>query len=756
VLQLTGREEEIACLVAEGLTNSEIAERLFISRRTVEGHVERIRNKLGFRSRTLIAAWVSGRRRDGSMSRRTHNMPERLTPLVGREPDVAELTALLKKTRLLTLTGAGGLGKSQLGIELASQTLTTYPHGAYLVELAGVSDPALVANAVLTALRVRETAGEPVLVTLTRWLSTRRLLVVLDNCEHLLAATATLAEGALRAAPGLRILATSREPLRAEGEVVWRVSPLSVPEEYETSPGEVHRHAAVTLFLQRAGRAQPGFLLDTSNAVSIGLLCRRLDGMPLAIELAAACLPALAIQEVVERLDYRFRPLTAGARTALPRHRTLQAAFDWSYGLLSDQERRLLARLSVFAGGFTLEAAEHVCGTSPLNGQDVANLLTSLVDKSLLLVDRKQPDKTRFGLLETIRQYAVERLAEQQEVDSIHRRHLDYFLLLSEQAARGLVGSQQRLWLERLEEDLDNLRTALRWSLGGSVEQGLRLATALGRSRYWLRRRHYSEGRDALSQLLARYPKRDAVRAIGLTSLARILDVVGEESAAYDALDEAVELARSVGDRVALMYSLRAVGLLIGRQGGHLEAISLYGEALELARELQEDREIAGLMNLLATSFLWLDQPAPARQWLDEGLPLAKRVGNPALLCGIIGTAGDLALREGALHEAVGLYREASLMALAVGNEVVLAENLLSMGHIAVVKGQPERALVLAGAADALREDTGTPWDRPSGSSQLNDLVLIAGRSLNPELVSARLLEGRGLSYEQAIVLALE
>jgi predicted ATPase/DNA-binding CsgD family transcriptional regulator len=755
VLRLTSREEEIACLVAEGLTNAEIAERLFISRRTAEGHVEQIRNKLGFRSRTQIAGWVSDRRREGSTAGRTHNLPERLTPLVGREHDLDKLTLLLRQTRLLTLTGAGGLGKSQLAIELATRTLTIYPHGACLVELAAVSDPALVPTAVLAALGVREVAGEPVLVTLTRWLSTRRLLLILDNCEHLLAATAALAEAALRGAPGLRILTTSREPLRAEGEAVWRLSPLAVPEEHETSPADVHRHAAVTMFLERAERAQPGFSLDASNAASIGLLCRRLDGMPLAIELAVACLPALAIQEVVERLDHRFRLLTAGARTALPRHRTLQAAFDWSYGLLSDQERLLLARLSVFAGGFTLEAAEEVCGATPLRGTDVANLLTALVEKSLLLVDRKRPDKTRFGLLETIRQYGAERLAEEKDVESTRARHLDYFLLLSEQAARGLVGREERLWLERLEEDLGNLRTALRWSLSGSLDQGLRLATALGRSRYWLRWRHYSEGRDALAQLVSRYPRRDVLRANGLISLSRILDTVGDESAARAALDEALEIARSVGDPLALMYALRALGLLVGRRGGHAEAISFYSEALELARELQEDREIAGLMNLLATSFLWLDQPAAARQWLHEGLRLARQVGNPALLCATTGTAGELAMREGDLDEAVGLYQEGARLALDLGRDEILAENLLSMGHVALMKGQRERALVLAGAGDALRRDTGTPWDRPSGSSQLDDLVSLAGRGLHSELVSARLLEGRRLSYEQAVALAL-
>jgi predicted ATPase/DNA-binding CsgD family transcriptional regulator len=756
VLRLTSREEEIAQLVAEGLTNSDIAERLFISRRTAEGHVEQIRNKLGFRSRAQIAAWVTDRRRQGSMTWRTHNLPERLTPLVGRDQDLTELTGLLKQTRLLTLSGAGGVGKSQLAIELATQTLTAYPHGALLVELAAVSDPTLVPTAVLAPLGIRETPGEPVLVTLLRWLSARRLLLVLDNCEHLLAPVAALVESALRAAPGLRVLAASREPLRAQGEVVWRVPPLEVPEEDEASPALIGRHAAVTMFLQCAERAQPGFLLDASNAPSIGLLCRRLDGMPLAIELAAACLSALAIQEVVERLDYRFRLLTSGARTALPRHKTLQAAFDWSYGLLADQERRLLARLSVFAGGFSLEAAEQVCGMAPVNDRDIANLLAGLVDKSLVLVDRVRADRTRFGLLETVRQYAAERLAEDKEVDVLHARQLDYFLAHSEQAARGLAGSEQRLWLEQLDEDLDNLRVALRWSQSRDVEHGLRLATALGRSRYWLSRRHYSEGRDALSQLLARYPKRDALRAVGLTSLARIVDVMGEEPAARDALEEAVDLARSAGDRVALMYSVRAVGLLVGRRGNHAEAIAYYSEALELAKELQEDREIAGLMNLLATSYLWLDQLSDTRKWLDQGLPLARKVGNPGLLCGILGTAGELAMKAGALDEATTLFREGTHLAIEIGSEDTLAQALLSMGHLAVMKGHPERALVLAGAGDALLQDAGIPWDRPSGSSQLDDLVSLAGHDLPAELVSARLEEGRGLSLQQTMALFIE
>jgi predicted ATPase/DNA-binding CsgD family transcriptional regulator len=754
VLRLTRREEEIAALIAEGLTNAEIAERLFISRRTAEGHVDHIRDKLGFRSRAQIAAWVSEGRRDGSMPLRKHNLPERLSPLVGREGDLTQLTALLKRTRLLTLSGAGGLGKSQLAIELARHTLVSYPHGARLAELAAVSDPALLPNTVLAALGVGESAGEPVLVTLSRWLATRRLLLVLDNCEHLLPAAAALAEATLRAAPGLRVLATSREPLRAEGEVVWRVSPLGTPGEAESSPADVQRHAAVTVFLQRAAQAQPDFELDGANAAGIGLLCRRLDGMPLAIELAAACMPALAIQEVVERLDYRFRLLTGGSRTALPRHRTLQAAFDWSYGLLGEQERQLFARLSVFAGGFTLAAAEEVCAASPLSGPDIAHLLRHLVDKSLVIVDRTRADSTRFRLLETIRQYAAERLAEEEGVEDAHRFHLRYFLSLAEEAARGLVGPQEKLWMERLEADVDNLRTALRWSLGDNVEHGLRLATALGLGRYWLRWRHYSEGRDTLRRLLARYPRRDVLRANALTSLARILDTIGEVSEASTVLEEAVEIARTAGDRVALMHSIRAAGLLVGRRGGHVQAISLYQEALELARELGDDREIAGLLNCLATSFFWLDQPAAARQWLREGLPLARLVGNPSLLCATVGTAGELARREGSLDEAVDLYRESAHLALELGNEDMLAEALVCMGHVEVTMGRPEVALVLAGAADALRQQNGTSWDSPSGSSELDELLRHGGRGLPRELADARFREGRALSRDQVIGLA--
>lgn len=752
----TRREEEIAALVAEGLTNAEIGERLFISRRTVEGHVEQIRNKLGFRSRSQIAAWVSDMDRGGRTATRKHNLPERLTPLVGREEVLAVLSALSRRTRLLTLTGAGGCGKSRLAIELAAQTLGSYPHGARLVELAAVSDPALVPNAAVAGLGVKETAGDAVLVSLMRWLSTRRLLLVLDNCEHLLPASAALAEVLLRAAPGLRILATSREPLRAEGEVVWRVPSLGVPEELDSSPADIRQHDAVMLFLERATSAQPDFVLDATNAATIGLLCRRLDGIPLAIELAAACLPALTLQDVLERLDYRFRLLTGGSRTALPRQRTLQATFDWSHGLLGDQEQMLFARLSVFAGSFSLEAAEDVCAATPLEGRDVAHLLRSLVDKSLLLINTKLAGRTRFRLLETVRQYAADRLAERDEVVATHDRHLHHFVLLAEGAAAGLVSREEGLWLERLEEDIDNTRVALRWSLRGREEQGLRLATALGLSRYWLRRRHYSEGRDALARLLAHYPKRDAMRANGLASLARILDTMGDEAAARESLQEAVDIARTVGDRFALMYSLRAVGLLLGRRGHHREAIPLFTEALELARELHGEREVAGLLNVVAFSFLCLRQLPAARYWLDQGLPLARRVGNPKLLVATIGTAAELAAAEGALDEAVRLSEEIAQLAPAVGDDEGFIISLMCMGHIAVLKGQPEVALLLAGAADALRQESGVPWASPTGSNEFDELVRVAGDSMPTELVTFRLMEGRRLSRDQAIALAFE
>jgi len=438
--------------------------------------------------------------------RPAHNLPLQLTSFVGRDRERAGVRRLLATSRLVTLTGPGGVGKTRLALRVAADVLPEYPHGVWLAELAVLADPARVPQAVAAAAGVPEDPARPLLAVLADALRPRRLLLLLDNCEHLVGACARLADALLRACPGLTVLATSREPLSIAAEAAWPVPPLAVPDAGKPPPGgTAARYEAVRLFRDRAAAARPTFRLTRRNAPAVAQLCARLDGLPLALELAAARVRVLPVAELAARLEDRFRLLTGGSRAAPARQQTLRATLDWSYDLLSEPERALFRRLAVFAAGWTMAAAEAVGADADGQGiapGEVLDLLTGLLDKSLVTAD-EQPDGTaRYRLLETVRQYAQERLAAGGEAEVVQRRHAAFFLGLAEAAAPELLGGRQTAWLDRLEREHDNLRAALEWlTERGAVEAGLRLGNAVGP--FWLTRGYLQEPRERLERLLA-------------------------------------------------------------------------------------------------------------------------------------------------------------------------------------------------------------------------------------------------------------
>jgi len=415
-------------------------------------------------------------------------LPLQLTSFIGRERELSEVRRLLGESRLLTLAGAGGVGKTRLALELAGQVAGDYQHGTCLVELAGLMDPGLVDHAIAGGLRVREEPGRGLADALLDFLQDRELLLVLDNCEHLLDGCAQTAEGLLRACAGLKILATSREPLNVAGEVSWAVPSLSL---LHAKPATRRRSVAgsggdqaeqvseaTRLFIDRARAVQPRFTLTAESAVAVDDICHRLDGIPLAIELAAARIRTLSVQQITERLDDQFRLLTAGSRTAVPRQQTLRALVDWSHDLLSEPERVLLRRLPVFAGGWTLEASEAVCSDGGLEAGEILDLLSHLAAKSLVVVEQRD-EQPRYRLLETLRQYAAEKLEQSGETPRVRDRHLEWFVALVERAEGGFRGREQEAWFRRMGTELDNVWVALEWSKSSDVEAGLRLACAV-------------------------------------------------------------------------------------------------------------------------------------------------------------------------------------------------------------------------------------------------------------------------------------
>ncbi|MBI5567823.1 MAG: AAA family ATPase, partial [Chloroflexi bacterium] len=485
----------------------------------------------------------------------TNNLPRQLTTFIGREREITEVKHLLHTTtsRLVTLTGSGGCGKTRLALQVGQELLADYPQGVWLIELAPIADPALVPQTAVTALGLREESGRSLVTTLIDYLRGRKTLLLLDNCEHLVTASAQLVETLLHACPDLTILASSREQLGIAGEAAFRVPSLAIPDLHQLPPIEtLTQYEAVQLFVDRAQLALPEFAITAENAGAIAQICHRLDGIPLAIELAAARVNVVSADQIAARLGNAFRLLTGGRRTALPRQQTLRALMDWSYNLLTDAERALLRRLGVFAGGWTLEAAEAIGADEDATGliqpDDVLDLITQLVNKSLVIAEGTEHGHVRYRLLETIRQYAREKMSDFCDVDCVWDRHLDYFVRLAERAEPELRGPQQAQWLNRLKDDVDNLHAALDWSVDGEVEGGLRLATAIYEfvSRYG----PINALADKLLQLLqlpAAQPH-TMLRARALDTAANLVSWRAEMAQARALAEAALDIYRELGD----------------------------------------------------------------------------------------------------------------------------------------------------------------------------------------------------------------
>jgi predicted ATPase/class 3 adenylate cyclase len=692
-----------------------------------------------------------------------NNLPVQLTSFIGREKEMTEVKRLLGTTHLLTLTGTGGTGKSRLSVQVAADLLDQFPDGVWLIELATIDDSAQVASAIAAPLRVRDEPEQPMLITLTNYLRHKKLMLILDNCEHLVAECARIAETLLRACPDLQILTSSREPLGIGGERAWPVPSLSIPESWREEIRGVHaaerltQYESVRLFIDRATAVRPGFKVTNENAPFVAEICWRLDGIPLAIELAAARIRVLSIDQIATRLNDQFRLLTGGSRTALPRQQTLRALIDWSFDLLSEQERILLRRLSAFAGGRTLQAVEAVCSDDKLQDWEVIDVLTSLVDKSLVTVEKSPGKEPRYTFLESVWHYGREKLAEAGESDALRTRHLEYFLRIAVEASPNLLGAQQYIWLERLQPDFYNFRYALDSSLevDGLAPLGLSLAAALGR--FWEIRSLLVEGRELLDRILAHpgnaAPTPQRAAGLGLAGrLAWLADNI-EEGAASTA--GAFEIYSALGDErgIASIGIDHALYLLDARKLDEAKALILQCEAI--AQRLGDKRLLAGVRRVQGVEATGERRYEESLLLHEDALALYRELGD-TWFCGIVQWAvGITATYLGDFEKARLNFRECLQASLALNNNWAVAYPLEAFAALAVAEGQYARGARLLGAAEALRSEFGISTETTDHPTIREIFARAAGEFIKPELVAAR-KEGRGLTAPEAVAFALE
>ena len=637
------------------------------------------------------------------------NLPFQGTSFIGRERELDDVKALMKKARLLTLLGMGGLGKTRLSLQVAAQTLHEYPDGAWFLDLAPIRDPALVLSEAAQVLDVREEPDRPLLQTLCAHLKAKRVLIIIDNCEHLIKAAADLAHALLKAAPNVRMIASSREALHVPGEHAYTILPLPVPQRGD-SIETLQKSTAVRLFVERAQQHKPAFALNEREAPDIAELVARLEGIPLALELAAARVRSLSVADINARLKDRYKILTGGARVLQERQQTLRALVDWSYELLTESEQTTLNRLAVFAGGFDLSAAEVICGTEPIDSMDVLDLLGSLVEKSLVMHD-ESGDSPRYRMLETIREYASEELEKSGEKHAICEHHCQHYFVLAKQIRDGLKGNEQSQWTERAEVEIDNLRAAIALPLTGGFEALMAVKYCVALQGFWILRGYATEGRKLVRATLA------------------LPDV------------QSSDLARA--------FACYAGALLAYSQSDHAEAQSMLERSLALYRTLGNEVNVAATLSTLAEVRLNVGDPAGARDNELQALQIfrdkADRIGEAIGLLHL----GQIALYNADDEHAREFLEQSLTLARELRHQEVEGECELTLGEAAIEAGDQPRAFVRFSRAHAICQDAGDRRGMLRASRWLGRLDLESGNldqareRLNESLRAFRAFEMR-------------
>jgi non-specific serine/threonine protein kinase len=760
--------------LAAGLTQEALAERAGLSEQGIQKlergvthpYRETLQRLLGAltlsvddQAQLRTAALVAPRSRRilGAAEAAHHNLPIPVTSFIGREQELQEVVHRLNDTPLLTLTGIGGCGKTRLALEVARSVLSRYPDGVWLVDLAPVADPTLVLHQVARAVGVHEASNQTLTSALIRTMQSRRLLLTLDNCEHLLDACARLVDDLVRSCAHLQVLATSREALGLNGEVAWRVPSLRVPDVHQQfTLEELGTNPAVKLFVDRATALLPRFALSERNAPATAQICRRLDGIPLALELAAAWIPTLSPEQIAARLDQRFRLLTGGSRAALPRQQTLRATMDWSYDLLTDPEQILLNRLAVFAGGWSLEAAEVVCAGERTPHADVLDLLAQLVSKSLVQSDEVGDGARRYSLLETVRQYAREGLASVGEA-AVHKRHAAYFLELGEQLEPAQIfplghAAPTAELLDQLEREHDNFRTALRWLIESQdCQQALTLVGFVFALWYW--RGSLSECKAWLQKILEVPFARDnpGLRRQALPIVANMASKHAEYEIAQEAFEELLAAQQTAGDGHEAAYTLVKIADVHYLRCQYPQAWACFEASREEATD-SGDKFLEGYWSDLAGMTALCEGRHELARTLAERAVAAWEAAatTPVATAYPQITLGNVDLEAGSYESAHTRFLRGLEVGLEFGDRDLLAHHMEGLSGLSSALGQHQRAVWLGGAAAALREAAGAPL-HPAWHGVAERWLSISRQALGEAAHTSAWAAGRRLPLDRAV-----
>jgi predicted ATPase/DNA-binding SARP family transcriptional activator len=693
------------------------------------------------------------------------NLPVPITSFIGREKEVEDVVKTVGRNRLVTLAGSGGVGKTRLAIQSSHKLLDKFKDGVWWIDLVGLSDPTLVPQTVAKVLDVREVPNQPLTETLLRELKTKQVLVVLDNCEHLILACAQLADRLLGGTKHLKILATSREALDILGETVWPVPSLSLPDLQDSLDiKSLSKSESVRLFIERAMAMRPHFILIDQNADAVVQICRRLSGMPLAIELAAARVKMMNVDEIAQRLDDRFSLLTSGNRSALPRQQTLRATIDWSHELLTEPEKTLFRSLAVFAGGFMLEAAESICSHNDVQRSDVLDLLGRLVDKSLVVVEGAAVGRpTRYRLLETIREYALEKMEAAGEERSIRDRHLEYFKKLAEETEPHLYASEQAEWFARTDAEIDNLRAAMDWSVvddaGAENEARIRNGFQLVGVLSWYWQRSYSN--DIVERLQHMLSRKTAAissieRARALSTIGFIHGTLGRTTEARPYLEEALDIVRKHNDPLTLAWTLTKLAIVTRQLEDYDTSLSLLNESLVLTKELGgSNKAVAGMtLAWIGDVYLGRQDEVRAQKFYEESIALLRETYNGNILAFADRRLGLLMLKQGNYEWAEILFKESLTNNHEIGHQSGTTASFAALAKLALAQGKLTRAAQLCGVVDNRLEAMKAPM-MAMDVAEFNHVTAALHAQLDEKTLEKFRKKGRSMPTERAIAFAL-